>query len=98
MDEVAIPQKNLVSAAPSAIVITADIAHLGNEKLSDRVVKQVASGDASKINIKGRFFGTESTSVANQITANQLQRKMAQDEVLNDPGTPARVERAISAV
>jgi hypothetical protein len=47
MKEAEIPSKSIFSAASSPIVKTAVIVHLGNEELSDGVVKQIAVGDAS---------------------------------------------------
>ncbi|KAF5324238.1 hypothetical protein D9619_011256 [Psilocybe cf. subviscida] len=72
-------EQHLFGNATGATVETEVIVNLGNEDLSERVTKQVAFSDASKMHIKGGFFGAGSSSVATQIASNQKVRQMALD-------------------
>ncbi|KAF5324316.1 hypothetical protein D9619_011299 [Psilocybe cf. subviscida] len=74
-------EQHLIVNANGAIVESEAIFHLGTEKLSARVTKQVAFGDASGMQIKGGFFGAGSQSVAMKIAENHLQRQTAQDSM-----------------
>jgi hypothetical protein len=72
-------EQYVFESSPDAIVETEAIFHLGTENLSHRATKQVLFSDASRMHIKGGFFGAGSQSVAIQIAANHQQRQMAQD-------------------
>jgi hypothetical protein len=75
-------EQYVLEKAPEAILEAEAIFHLGTENLSNRVSKQVLFGDASKMHIKGEFFGVGSQSVASQIASNHLERQMAKDSAM----------------